>query len=516
MHQTYYLLPDAWKLKDFESHIKQAFNLIDDTPQKLTQTFYDSFDWRVWQAGAELYHVQGGANNRLCWVDNTAQTTECINTDKVPVAPSDLPSGVIRDRLAGALTMRVLLPVIQIEQNQQVMKVLDDEEKTILRVILQKNHFRTPEGTQDGDLNEQVVVQPLKGYEEAFKSFQLELEKMGLQPVMGTLLSSALSQIGRRQGDYTTKLTHHLDPEMRSDATTKLILLGILSTLEKNIQGIKDNLDSEFLHDFRVAVRRSRSAMTQIKDVFNPEEIEKFKEAFSWLGQITGPARDMDVYLLKYPEYKQSLPAKIQPDLAPFHDFLEDHHRKSYQELVTKLNSAQFRKLMKSWREWLEKEVPNVAFQANSVRPIAELADQGIFKMYRRVLKDGRKIKGDTHPELLHELRKDCKKLRYLMEFFQSLYPKREIAELIQHLKILLDNLGDFQDLQVQAESIESFGVQMQQEGAPSKALMAMGILVGNLLQRQEQARKEFAGLFAAFDTPVNAAAFKQLFGPKS
>jgi hypothetical protein len=39
-----------------------------------------------------------------------------------------------------------------------------------------------------------------------------------------------------------------------------------------------------------------------------------------------------------------------------------------------------------------------------------------------------------------------------------------------------------------------------------------MGILVGNLLDRQEQARGEFADLFDSFNTNENARAFKKLF----
>ena len=41
-----------------------------------------------------------------------------------------------------------------------------------------------------------------------------------------------------------------------------------LQTLRINEDGVRKDLDSEFLHDFRVAVRRTRSALSQIKGVF--------------------------------------------------------------------------------------------------------------------------------------------------------------------------------------------------------------------------------------------------------
>jgi CHAD domain-containing protein len=99
------------------------------------------------------------------------------------------------------------------------------------------------------------------------------------------------------------------------------------------------------------------------------------------------------------------------------------------------------------------------------------------------------------------------------MEFFQSLYPKPAMRELIKALKVILDNLGEFQDLEVQAHSLEQFGEQMLKEGAPASALMAMGILVGKLLERQQQARDEFVDLFTEFSRESNQIAFQQLFG---
>ncbi|MES9894324.1 MAG: hypothetical protein ABW141_05440 [Candidatus Thiodiazotropha endolucinida] len=53
----------------------------------------------------------------------------------------------------------------------------------------------------------------------------------------------------------------------------------------------------------------------------------------------------------------------------------------------------------------------------------------------------------------------------------------------------------------------------MLKEGAPASALMAMGILVGKLLERQERARAAFVDLFTDFSSESNRNAFQQLFG---
>ncbi|MCU7813126.1 MAG: CHAD domain-containing protein [Candidatus Thiodiazotropha sp. (ex Notomyrtea botanica)] len=510
-----YLLPDALDLESLKAHLAEHHALQEDPGLEATQVFYDSFDWRVWQAGGELV-VEENPQMMLCWINRkTSEEEHCQEVETTPDFPANLPQGELHDRLAEALEMRVLLPQVKIQQKQRTLRILDDEEKTVVRVVLTENRYASLDGKQTGELDGRVLLKPLKGYDKDFERLRKQLEAMKLIVAKQSLYEYALIGIGRKPGDYSSKLNYRLDPDARADATAKKIMLSLLDTLEINVPGTKANLDSEFLHDLRVSTRRTRSAMSQIKAVFEPEELEPFKQGLAWIGQVTGPTRDLDVYLLEFDDYQASLPEAMRGDLEPFRTFLVEHHKQAQKELVKKLNSPHFRKVIKSWRAWLNESVAKKAKAPNATRPIASLADQRIHKLYDKVLKDGNKIKPKSEPELLHDLRKDCKKLRYLMEFFQSLYPKPQVRALIKELKIILDNLGAFQDLQVQAESLETLGQQMMEEGAPASALMAMGILVGQLLERQVQAREEFAGLYAAFSSEENRQAFKKLFGGK-
>ncbi len=515
-HPIDYLLPAHWGMEELQDALVASNRFGEAEVDRLDQTYLDSFDWRLWQSGGELIFERHKQGNRLCWFEHqSGLQQDALAIDKPPKFSTELPPGSLQERIAKPLAMRALLPVVRIEQRSQSVRVLNEDEKTVVRVIVLSSHFSSPDGKSKGDLDQRVRLSPVKGYGEDFARLREELEALDLEQVSQCLFEEALADIGRRPGDYTSKLNYHLDPERRGDKTAKQILLSLLDTIEVNVTGAKANLDSEFLHDLRVATRRSRSAISQIKGVFDPQQLNSFKQGLAWLGQITGPTRDLDVYLLQFDEYQRSLPVKVRPDLQPFYDFLLAHHAQAQKRLARKLNSSQFRELIKAYREWLESPVPEVSKQPNAMRPIAELADSRIRKGFKRVRKDGAVIHADSPPEALHELRKDCKKLRYLIEFFQSLYPKPEIRELIKQLKILLDNLGEFQDLQVQAEALESFGEQMLKEGAPARALMAMGILVGRLLTRQEQTREEFFNLFSQFSSEANVQAFKQLFGPK-
>ena len=47
----------------------------------------------------------------------------------------------------------------------------------------------------------------------------------------------------------------------------RTVLLNLLDTLQANVPGTLRDIDTEFLHDLRVAVRRTRSALKLAGDV---------------------------------------------------------------------------------------------------------------------------------------------------------------------------------------------------------------------------------------------------------
>jgi CHAD domain-containing protein len=356
-------------------------------------------------------------------------------------------------------------------------------------------------------------VIPVKGYPKPCKEVVNLLEKLGLTAAPADLLQTTLSLLGKTPGDYSSKLNLRLDPDMRADQATRIILHQLLDTMVANEAGVRRGRDTEFLHDFRVAVRRTRSALTQIKGVLPARTLDRYKAEFAWLGQATGPLRDLDVYLLKFDDYRDSLPEAMRAHIDPLRAFLLRHQRLEHQALLKSLNSARYRRLLGSWRKFLEKPVSERSTLKNARLPIREVSCKRIWRVYQCTLREGSAISHDSPATALHELRKTCKKLRYLMEFFQSLYPEEEIRELIRALKTLQDNLGDFQDYEVQVTSLKHFGQQMvDEDGVPAGTLLAMGMLIDGLEQRQHQAREEFAGRFANFSLPKNRDRFRKLF----
>jgi len=80
------------------------------------------------------------------------------------------------------------------------------------------------------------------------------------------------------------------------------------------------------------------------------------------------------------------------------------------------------------------------------------------------MVKAGGAIDGETPAERLHDVRILGKKLRYLLEFFRSLYAEEEIDIAIKELKRLQDNLGDFNDYEVQGAAMGRFAEELASE----------------------------------------------------
>src|SRR5262249_57562017 len=77
-----------------------------------------------------------------------------------------------------------------------------------------------------------------------------------------------LAAVKTQPGAYSSNIRVHLRPTLRADEAAKVILRGLLHVIKCNTEGVKNDIDTECLHDFRVAIRRTRAVLSQIKEVF--------------------------------------------------------------------------------------------------------------------------------------------------------------------------------------------------------------------------------------------------------
>jgi len=304
-----------------------------------------------------------------------------------------------------------------------------------------------------------------------------------------------------------------MEPDQRIDVAVKSIFSKLLLTMESCESGFRENRDVECLHNFRVALRRTRALLHQLKGVIPEATINRFKREFDWLRNTTGPARDMDVYLLSFDKFASCLPDERQHDILPLFDFIKRYRQQQHHRVLKVLDSRRYRKIMDDWRKTISKPVPRRTRLVRAGVPVLIVADLSIWQSYKKVMKKGKRINPASPASSLHELRKKCKNLRYLIECFQQLYPGGKIRFLINNLKNLQNNLGEFQDLEVQQYFLNEFmGRLEQQAGTGMETLKSIEMLINKLKQRGQKVRKKFATKFNSFNSPKNKRLYRKLF----
>jgi CHAD domain-containing protein len=513
-----FVLPPTQSLDQLRSALEEAFVVDWGDSEAGRSTFLDTFDWRLFRAGLSLVVIRqkGRPFLRLTGV---GEGIPDIPIRRAPEFAGEIPPSPLREAIVPVASIRRLLPRAREKWNTRCACVLDDERKTVVRLAVQTREISPPD-SRDWLLGPPLIrVIPLKGYGREAQALRSLLRKgFGLRPSRKGEMALAADALEMTPGLDPSSLVIRLNPEDPGSDAARTIHRALLSIVLSNLDGLRGDLDPEFLHDFRVAIRKTRSALGQIKGVFPPDPVAHFGREFRWLGGRTGPTRDMDVYLLKIPEYREALPGGVRDELEPLVGFLGHKKRLAHRALVRTLGTQRFRRLLQEWEEFLDRSDPPSPEAPNGGRPILRVAKERIWKVYRRVLTDGERASGmgaDPPAEALHELRIECKKLRYLIEFFECLFPPAQLQPLRKELKQLQDVLGDFNDLHVQQETLRKLADEMLwTRGGPPETLMAMGRLMGQLETRQEAERMAFRQRYDRFATGRNVKRFRRLFKP--
>lgn len=507
-------IPEDFDLLDGLKALNPDQEIAADADSEFSRTFLDTFDWRLFRKGFVLYADSVEGRMQLaCQTLDTSELVHIQTCDRIPVFVEDLPDGKMHKAFAPILEMRALLPQARLNGRKQCWRLLNKQKKTVVRLKLERASVEDS-GREPKKLRLRFYLEAVKGCVKDFTELgNLLRERLNFPPVTPNVLVSALDLLGRHAADYTSKLGLHLEPAMRADAAVRMVFSRLFSILESNEAGTKQPIDCEFLHDFRVAIRKTRTLLNQSKNILPKDLIEQFAQEFSWLGKSTGPSRDLDVCLLNFDGYKNAVPVSIRNDLEPLRDFIRNKQKDAQSELIKALESSRYAKLKKEWRKFLVQSPDRTLLKSQAEKPIREIADARIRNVYKAIRRKGRAIDFDTKPSKLHRLRIHCKKLRYLMDFFRSLYPAKPVRHLSKSLKALQDNLGRFQDLKVQSLILQRYTAEMMESrAAAARTLLAMGVLVRELQKERERVRCDFMQRFKEFDSPENRKRFQSLF----
>lgn len=506
-------LPTGFDAARIESVLAESFLFREEDPLQRRLTFYDTFDWRLFNKFLTLH-----ADGRTLFLRRLpgGEILHSTTSDSPAVFARDLPESMLKEVVKPLLEPRALLELAAVSLQSRTYRILNKNDKTVARLVFTQVSPFDDEGGQSPP-DSSLELRPVRGYVRHAREIAGRIAELGVPVILWKeIYTRAMRASGRVPGGYSSKLDLQLEPYMRADDATRLILRRLLQVMRANEDGIRADIDVEFLHDYRVAVRRTRSALSQIKNVFPSEPVARFRQDFAALGEVSNELRDLDVYLLSEGTYRTMLPDVLQEDIAPLFGYLRSRRPGALGRVVERLDSQAYEHMMSDWGAFLDTPSFDASPPANAGLPVIDLARKRIYKHYRRVIKDGEQLLERPSKELMHALRIECKKLRYLIEFFASLFPPDQIDELVTQLKSLQDNLGEFNDLTIQElyllELSDEFP--LDQPGA-RRTLAAIGALVEGLSRRQQVVQGDFARIFDGFASSKNKKRYRRLFAGK-
>jgi CHAD domain-containing protein len=478
------------------NQLAKKFEVEESGASSEDRTYYDTFDWRLYRDHLVFFSSGGRLSLQRFSGRNIA---EGPGRKRARYLVSDIGSQKLSAQLKKRIEMRALVPIVEVATLATEFRIMNRDRKTVARMSLRDDQ----PAHSDATLPELVAITEIRGYEQEFESIADCFEKRGCESIKKRHLVQRLLDQGERLPEhYGDKFNVVLAPDVKIGQAVVQICLHLVDDMKTNEPGIIDDIDTEFLHDFRIALRRTRSLLSLMKNVLPAESGAYFQKELGWLGSVTGPLRDLDVYLLEKDNYLDLLPKSLRSGMHCFFEQIESRRADEIKILQKHLASPRYANLIGDWRVFLEQPDSGLHDGAGADR-CRDFADRLILKRFNSFLRHGNAIDDSSPDKTLHKLRIRGKKFRYLLEFFKSFYDQKEMDAFLKHMKKLQDNLGTFNDLSVQQDMLTAELEALRGRNLESLRFAAsLGGLVGILSEKHKAVRAQFESTYAAFAQP--------------
>ena len=485
--------------------LRQEWQIVSHPQKARVLQFWDSFEWGIWFGGHTLYSC--GDDYHLCSREDGWLGSQLFEEHACGIRRfwSDFESLPMRAGLRELLGLRALLPVVEGMFHLHRHDVSNEAGKIVCR--LEWTSVTTGEQSNEEVLRS-CLVMPLRGYEAEADRVVHYLTSRGAQTSEESPVALLLRQVNNEPQKYTLRPSFGLKSDIPAREAVGRIVCSILGIALRNLPGILKELDTEFLHDYRICLRKIRSLLSLVKDVFPAAETRRMRTALGDMARQTNRLRDLDVYLLARDEYLGLLPPELHPQLECMFDDFSTERALEVKRTITQMQARPGSQRLRKIEGYFSEGTRHKASPAADV-PVGPLVFRSIYKRYKKICTIAREIGADTPDEMIHQIRIECKKLRYLMEFFDELIPGDDGAALLKMLKKLQGRLGDFNDASVQQKSLLHY---WQHKKSRSDVALGVGGLVAILYHRQQQSRGLIEQELEAFCGGLTAATFKQTF----
>ena len=493
-----FLIPDHCSASDVITLLEKQHAMTKEQSFESHFSLLDTMDWRLYQAG---YRLEAYENHSALLLIESMHPLITVSSCKLIASAKDL-DPLLSDRIGSLLGNRSLFPRANIHSFSLGYKILNSQDQATVALTLDTLNM------PDTSVAPFHVIRfvPLQESKTEIEKIKKTLLDSGLKISAHSLYEQIFRTLEIQPGSYSSKVIPKLTKKMPVEEAAAVIFKELNKVSRANINGIIQDIDNEFLHDFRTSIRRTRSALSLFKDHLNVS-YPHFRKEFQHLGRRSNPLRDLDVFLENQGDILSLLPEILAKGLLPFFKDLQTHRQTEHKKVVRTLSGKRFKHLQAEWTAFIERLLQN---PSNIL--IKEVADQIIHKRYSKVLQRGATLSEYSSNDEFHQLRIQCKKLRYALEFFYHLYPPKNISRQIKILKSLQDHLGLLNDKHVHSEYLLQ---KINSQPAPSiQTAASLGGVITRLHADSVTLRREFKKAWSAFSKTASLKQVQQLYAP--
>jgi len=457
-----------------------------------TYQFYDDFDADLWQSNYLLCELNEGIFQLF---QKNKQIAE-VHVLNQPQFYWDFPEGLVRDRLKKLLAYRAVLPVSTLSICTTHFLLRNNDQKIVVKGRLSL--------LSDGE--QYFTLQVLRGYSKNYQKAENILASLFKESIDDFSLRFLLLRNGAQDLQPRKQTKVLITPDMPVESAVRRMAVAMLEQAELNVEGTIADIDTEFLHHYRVNLRKLRSLLGLLKKAMPPTMIDTLKPKLSFMAGKTNKLRDLDVFLLDQDRYRAMLPPEFNTGLDELYAVIEKQRRQEKRSVAKYFSSEDYTSNMTYCLSELSKD--STFEHSISSKPVLTVVKKLLLKRYQKMQLIVASFHIETPDEDIHNLRKEFKKLRYLIEFFMDVLPKKGTKKLLSDVKKVQTVLGGFNDLCVQIEFLTAH--MDDSKLAMTKALSAF---IAILYQQQIQQRCMTETTLLSFFTDDMAIEFKVLYG---
>ena len=482
-----WLLEDEAQQQELLQQLRGKYELSDAHQSTQRVTYLDTFDWRIWRKGDVLEYHEFNRQKKLVWrrIDHSKIYME-IPVDECPDFINDIPDWLMPEALFNVTRPRALVEQALSRIQQHVYEIRDRSGKVIGRLNIVEEHLRKPNNRTSQALPTRLYAEPMRGYDKAFAKVERIITDVGIKAYGKDPLVRLLKLDERSPCDYSMRLRLQLDPGQRADEAARQIMLQLIRIMEINEHGIRDDVDTEFLHDYRSALHRVHRLLGQLKQVIPEDSRQRFDDDLVWVEAETARLYELNNWLLGFDKYRMLVDAQLQLYLDELQGWLRTQRHAALVSVVKILDSDHYRKFMKRWRVFLECGVPDHSVLKRAERPVLEVTSRRVWKTYQELLA----YKETDLPRLLQidlaKMDRLAETLNDLMVLLTTVSPGKQVRALYADMQQFSQALGkcvaqqrQIQTLRGLVRDLSSRGLQEEKAGA------AMEELLNCMLDRQ-------------------------------